>query len=418
MGLLCSFGHKWKDYACVRKNCTAIQLEEMFSSSELVTLGFIAQFLQDNNFSSVIGALKDRRGDILKKTADMLETIILKGLILAKEKGWEAHSVELSVALTTAAKELASKNPGILVNETAEMDSIDNLIIKVLKTLQASGAVKDSEKERFKQIASEVKTQLQPPQPVEQKKDTSQPKTVNEPNKGFNVLIDDVISKQGRGTYVKGIIQGAGINQGDTAYIVKNNVSVKATKINDIRDNIEAGIRNNASVGDDVVLLLQGVALNDIAIGDILSATETPFIQAAQQSTVCSEPKYDDQQPEGIIKMSSIEKFKGLNQTEKEAYLEGIDRFELIDMFEKGIDEKFDSRDINMLCRVLRLKMISAHEYTHSEFVEKAMLVLSCGNESHVNNYRLGMSNGFIHPDVAERAFDQLINDYKVLITN
>jgi hypothetical protein len=59
---------------------------------------------------------------------------------------------------------------------------------------------------------------------------------------------------------------------------------------------------------------------------------------------------------------------------------------------------------------------MSAHEMRQGEFIEKAMLVLSCGNENHIKNYRSGMSNGFIHPDVAARAFDRLINDYKVLI--
>ena len=99
-----------------------------------------------------------------------------------------------------------------------------------------------------------------------------------ESGRDFAVVIDEVVSKQGRGTYVKGVVAGASICLGDSAYIVKAGGDAIPTKINDIRDDVEssAGIRNEAKIGAAVAFLLRGIVTGDVAKGDVLSASEVP----------------------------------------------------------------------------------------------------------------------------------------------
>ena len=123
-------------------------------------------------------------------------------------------------------------------------------------------------------------------------KHNAAPEKAPETNKDFTIVIDDVVSKQGRGTYVIGIVRDASISMGDSAYIVKSDGNAKATKVNDIRDDVETstGVRNNANVGDAVAILLQGIASSDVAKGDVLSAKEAPSIQAVSQSPQVNVP--------------------------------------------------------------------------------------------------------------------------------
>ena len=461
-----------------------------------------------------------------------------------------------------------------------------------------------------------------------------------ESNREFAIVIEDVISIQGRGTYIKGIVTGASVSRGDPAYIISNKGNVKETKINDIRDDAEssAGIRNEANIGDVVALLLQGIAtsdvekgdvlsakaipnaqtvskqyepnkettffmvvedifslkpsnttsvigsvqgediqccdkvyiiknsgkiietviqaiddiehgevskaevgktvdirlsdtsVDDIDTGDIISATEklsdqaknaaknTPFIvfyylasDLAHLSSIneaeieriesellaggdeaigavyvylrhCGQGKHGDQswdnaerlvrliskfssdlnarrlnqliaypsdidgykthiinvakkelmdqgqpgddakrdeEPPSVAEsfdMTPLEKFKGMEQAEKESYIKEMNGIDLIDLMQDAREIKVSSNDVALLCRWMKVRMNSAHEYRQDNVLEKAMSVLSCGNKNHFRNYQAEMAKGFLHPDIADRAFTQLINDYKPLI--
>jgi hypothetical protein len=111
-----------------------------------------------------------------------------------------------------------------------------------------------------------------------------------------------------------------------------------------------------------------------------------------------------------------IENFKRMKQTEKESYIKEMNGSDLTDLLQEARNGKVSTGDAVLLCRWLLIKMKSTHEYRNEDVIKKAMNVLSCGNENHFRNYQVEMAKGFLHPDIAERAFSQLISDYRPLI--
>lgn len=118
--------------------------------------------------------------------------------------------------------------------------------------------------------------------------------------------------------------------------------------------------------------------------------------------------------------MALIEKFKGMEQTEKESYIKEMNGLDLADLMQEARNNKVSSSDVALLCRWMKVRMNSAHEMGHygKETIEKIITILSCGNERHLQNYQAETAKGFVHPDIAERAFSQLLSDYSPLITD
>lgn len=84
----------------------------------------------------------------------------------------------------------------------------------------------------------------------------------------FNMLVEDVFSIVGRGTVVTGRIQLGSVSVGDTVVLQRVNGStrnVTVVGIEQFRHRL-----NSAQAGDNVGLLLQDVARNEIAHGDLL----------------------------------------------------------------------------------------------------------------------------------------------------
>ena len=84
----------------------------------------------------------------------------------------------------------------------------------------------------------------------------------------FNMLVEDVFSIVGRGTVVTGRIQLGSVSVGETVVLQRVNGStrnVTVVGIEQFRHRL-----NSAQAGDNVGLLLQDVARNEIAHGDLL----------------------------------------------------------------------------------------------------------------------------------------------------
>ncbi|MDR2564788.1 MAG: hypothetical protein LBC97_01770 [Bifidobacteriaceae bacterium] len=85
-----------------------------------------------------------------------------------------------------------------------------------------------------------------------------------------------MVDKLGRGAYAIGVVKGASIASGDSAFILKRGSEPIATVIMEIRDHVETpSHREQGAVGDRVALLLRGVRASEVAQGDVISATET-----------------------------------------------------------------------------------------------------------------------------------------------
>jgi hypothetical protein len=116
--------------------------------------------------------------------------------------------------------------------------------------------------------------------------------------------------------------------------------------------------------------------------------------------------------------MSPLEKFKGMGQSEKESFIKEMNGSDLADLMQEARNNQVSSSDAALLCRWMKVRMNGAHEYRKEGIIEKAMSVLSCGNANHFRNYQAEMAKGFLHPDIADRAFSQLLSDYSPLITD
>jgi hypothetical protein len=200
-------------------------------------------------------------------------------LIMKRSKLRLIVSVIILVILLQAAGRIflrAAIIPNVKLNARANILFILILLIADIVNI-IHIFVGNRKQSKFEAVGREATPSSKPVTMAEKKTELESGNPLGAENGAFVIVIDKVISKQGRGTYVQGTVKGLGINVGDAAYIVKNGGSAKATKVNDIRDNAEssAGIRNRAENGEKVVLLLQGIAISDVAKGDVLSARES-----------------------------------------------------------------------------------------------------------------------------------------------
>jgi hypothetical protein len=111
-----------------------------------------------------------------------------------------------------------------------------------------------------------------PPTAVSRPITDEKPEPPTESVGAFYMPVEDVFVVTGRGTIATGQIQGGSVKNGDTAYIIKNGGQTIQTKIMSIEAFGKKG--DTAGIGDNAGLLLRGIARNDVAKGDVISATE------------------------------------------------------------------------------------------------------------------------------------------------
>lgn len=88
------------------------------------------------------------------------------------------------------------------------------------------------------------------------------------PTGPFRMVVDDVFSIAGRGTVVTGRIDTGTVRVGQPVRITRAGSAARSSTVTGVE--MFRRIRNTASAGDDVGLLLAGVGKDDVARGDLL----------------------------------------------------------------------------------------------------------------------------------------------------
>ncbi|MEM1129266.1 MAG: EF-Tu/IF-2/RF-3 family GTPase [Pseudomonadota bacterium] len=112
----------------------------------------------------------------------------------------------------------------------------------------------------------------------------------------FFLTVEDVFSISGRGTVVTGTIEGGPLKVGDRVFIVKPDGTAVSTIITGIESFRNAS--DEAQPGEEVGLLLRGIARDEVARGDTIS--HTPSLPEPDQP-VDSPPQED---PPGLAQLS------------------------------------------------------------------------------------------------------------------
>jgi translation elongation factor EF-Tu-like GTPase len=85
---------------------------------------------------------------------------------------------------------------------------------------------------------------------------------------GFRLTVDDTFSLTGRGTVVTGRVESGTLTVGEEVRVVRAGVTVATTKVSGIEAFRE--VRERASVGDNVGVLVPGMTRDQVLRGDSL----------------------------------------------------------------------------------------------------------------------------------------------------
>jgi len=85
----------------------------------------------------------------------------------------------------------------------------------------------------------------------------------------FQLPVEDVFSITGRGTVVTGRVSGGVVRTGDQVQIVRNGQPVATSRITGVEAFRKKLTEGHA--GDNVGLLLQGIAKDDVHPGDVIT---------------------------------------------------------------------------------------------------------------------------------------------------
>lgn len=86
---------------------------------------------------------------------------------------------------------------------------------------------------------------------------------------GFRLTVSDVFSIKGRGTVVTGLVESGTVTKGSTIRLTRADGGSRDVEVGDVE--MYRKLADSASAGDNVGLLLKGVAREDVSGGDVLT---------------------------------------------------------------------------------------------------------------------------------------------------